>query len=71
MAAQVVEKVVLQKQDACWNCEEYRFIVWQNKILTSQIDILKNSKFYKLHLIYEKVMSYIPIVNKIHKRKDY
>ena len=68
---QVVEKVVLQKQDACWNCEEYRFIVWQNKILTSQIDILKNSKFYKLHLIYEKVMSYIPIVNKIHKRKDY
>ncbi len=44
---------------------------WENKLLCSQIEIIKASKFYKLHIIFENIMAHIPVLNKIRSTKEY
>lgn len=43
----------------------------ENRRLKSELKIIKSSKFYKMHLIYEKILGMLPIISKIRSRKEY
>ena len=47
----------------------YEQLKWENDILKSELEVIRATKFYKLHLIYGKILDALPIINKARNRK--
>ena len=49
----------------------YEQMEWENHVLKSDLEIIRASKFYKMHLVYERILGLLPFMKKIRRPKDY
>ncbi len=47
----------------------YEQLKWENDALKSELEVIRATKFYKLHLIYGKILTALPVINRIRNHK--
>ncbi|MCI9487239.1 MAG: glycosyltransferase [Lachnospiraceae bacterium] len=49
----------------------YEQLKQENCVLKSDLEIIRASKFYKMHLVYERILNSLPLVKKIRRPREY